>query len=194
MWTNTQWGVKGQWNPNNLVPVTFTLSTDHMFQPAYHSSPIHAKIKVKSTMDASTVKEESLSEEPEHEPSVIDTSMQYQNTEQSVNDDPSETLQQTHNTEKSISDNPDEPRQELTRAQGVQYLPGPNFLAARDIFQKITEKEHIFENCPSGDKSNCWFLMDNGDNTNTNDRKRSYNDDCGVWDSSKGRCHDQLII
>jgi hypothetical protein len=54
-----------------------------LFQPAYHSSPIHAKIKVKSTMDASTVKEESLSEEPEHESSVIDTSMQYQNTEQS---------------------------------------------------------------------------------------------------------------
>ena len=53
-------------------------------------------------MDASTVKEESLSEEPEHEPSVIDTSMQYQNTEQSVNDDPNETLQQTHNTEQSI--------------------------------------------------------------------------------------------
>jgi hypothetical protein len=102
MWTNTQWGVKGPWNPNNLVPVTFTLSTDHMFQPAYHSSPIHAKIKVKSTMDTSTVKEESLSEEPEHEPYVIDTSMQYQNTEQSVNDDPSETLQQTHNTERSM--------------------------------------------------------------------------------------------
>jgi hypothetical protein len=54
-----------------------------MFQPAYHSSPIHAKIKVEPTMGASTVKEESLSEEPEHEPSVIDTIIQYQNTEQS---------------------------------------------------------------------------------------------------------------
>jgi hypothetical protein len=53
-----------------------------MFQPAYHSS-IHAKIKVEPTMGASTVKEESLSGEPEHEPSVIDTIMQYQNTEQS---------------------------------------------------------------------------------------------------------------
>jgi hypothetical protein len=37
-----------------------------MFQPAYHSSPIHAKIKVEPTMDASTVKGESLSEEPEY--------------------------------------------------------------------------------------------------------------------------------
>ena len=102
MWTNTQWGEKGLWNPNHFVPVTATLSTDQMIQPVYHSSPIHAKIKVEPTMDASTVKEESLSEEPEHEPSVIDTSMQYQNTEQSVNDDPNETLQQTHNTEQSI--------------------------------------------------------------------------------------------
>ena len=81
MWTNTQWGVKGLWNPNHFIPVTATLSTDQMFQPAYHSSPIHAKIKVESTMDTSTVKEESLSEEPEHEPSLIDASMQYQNTE-----------------------------------------------------------------------------------------------------------------
>jgi hypothetical protein len=76
-------------------------------------------------MGASTVKEESLSEEPEHEPSVIDTIIQYQNTEQSVNDDPNGTLQQTHNTEESISDDPQEPRQELTRALRVQGLPDP---------------------------------------------------------------------
>ena len=140
MWTSTQWGVKGLWNPNHFVPVTATLYTDQMFQPAYHSSPIHAKIKVEPTMGASTVKEESLSEEPEHEPSVIDTIIQYQNTEQSVNDDSNGTLQQTRNTEESISDDPQEPRQELTRAQRVQGLPGPKVLAARDIFQKITEK------------------------------------------------------
>jgi hypothetical protein len=79
-----------------------------------------------------------------------------------VNDDPNETLQQTHNTEQSISDDPQEPRQELTHAQRVQGLPGPEILAAGDIFQQITEKEHIFQNYPPGDKSNCWFLMDNG--------------------------------
>jgi hypothetical protein len=56
---------------------------------------------------------------PEHEPSVIDTIIQYQNTEQSVNDDPNETLQQTHNTEESISYDP----QELTRAQRGQGFP-----------------------------------------------------------------------
>lgn len=94
------------------------------------------------------------------------------------------------NAEQSISEDHQEPGQELTRPQRVHDLPGPKFLAARDIFQKITEKEHIIENCSPGDKSNCWFLMDNGDNTNTSDRKRSY-DDCGVWDNSKGRCHDQ---
>ena len=130
MWTNAQWGVKGPWNPNHFVPVTSTLSTDHMFQPAYHSSPIHAKIKVKSTMDASTVKEESLSEEPEHEPSVIDTSMQYQNTEQS-----SMMIQVKLCSKLIIQSNP-----YRTRAQRVQYLPGPNILAARTFSRKSRKK------------------------------------------------------
>jgi hypothetical protein len=37
-----------------------------IFWKMSHSFPIHAKIKVEPTMDASTVKEESLSEEPEY--------------------------------------------------------------------------------------------------------------------------------
>ncbi|CAG2208368.1 unnamed protein product [Mytilus edulis] len=51
----------------------------------------------------------------------------------------------------------------------------------------------IFEDAPPGNKSNTWFLVNNVDNMSrkTSNRHSKYYDDCGIWESSKGKVFHQ---
>ena len=59
------------------------------------------------------------------------------------------------------------------------------------LFNRWHDRKKFFDNCPPGNKSNVWFLVDNQSNIQPGHQKRTYYDDCGTWDSSKGRTHIQ---
>ena len=69
------------------------------------------------------------------------------------------------------------------------------FMSARGALQQVTRQEKVFDICPPGNKSNVWFLVDNQSNIQPGHQKRTYYDNCGIWNSSKGRTHilDYLI-
>ncbi|KAK6191178.1 hypothetical protein SNE40_002916 [Patella caerulea] len=66
-------------------------------------------------------------------------------------------------------------------------------MSGKECLNAIQDREHVFLESPPGDKSNMWFLVDNKDNLQRQreGKHMTYYDDCGVWDSGKGRCHSQ---
>jgi hypothetical protein len=133
---------------------------------------------------------------------IEDNSMELNSTEASFPDNTdelaasvvesmSDNYEEPVSVEASRSDQTEESEETFNRPHRVNDLPGRKFLSARDIFQKKPQKDYVFEVCPPGNKYNSWILVENSGNTSISDNKRSYYDDCGVWDSSKGRTHIQ---
>jgi hypothetical protein len=43
--------------------------------------------------------------------------------------------------------------------RNINRLQNSKFLSARELYQHINKKEHVFDICPPGNKSNSWFLI-----------------------------------
>ncbi|CAC5399212.1 unnamed protein product [Mytilus coruscus] len=79
------------------------------------------------------------------------------------------------------------------KPDNINILQHGKFLSALDCWKAVQEKSHVFEDAPPGNKSNTWFLVTNVDNMSrkTNNLHSKYYDDCGIWESSKGKAFHQ---
>ncbi|CAG2210675.1 unnamed protein product [Mytilus edulis] len=79
------------------------------------------------------------------------------------------------------------------KPDNTNTLQHGKFLSALDCWKAVQDKSHIFEDAPPGNKSNTWFLVNNVDNMSrkTSNRHSKYYDDCGIWESSKGKVFHQ---
>ncbi|KAH3806304.1 hypothetical protein DPMN_134623 [Dreissena polymorpha] len=63
-----------------------------------------------------------------------------------------------------------------------------SFLETNKVIALITNTVKGIDKIPPGLKSNVYFVMNNGDNHHKRNKNKrsSFNDDCGVWDSNTG--------
>ncbi|WAR07112.1 hypothetical protein MAR_017070 [Mya arenaria] len=62
------------------------------------------------------------------------------------------------------------------------------FLDTKTTIQLLTHSSVGLPSVPAGRKENCYFVIENGDNSSkrAGGRRSNFIDDCGVWDGSKG--------
>ncbi|KAL8606780.1 hypothetical protein ACOMHN_049609 [Nucella lapillus] len=74
----------------------------------------------------------------------------------------------------------------MEKAEGGQPIEFEKFLDVFEAFEKITTATMVHSAIPRGVKENVWFLIDNSHNVRHPERRNTFFDDCGVWDSKQG--------
>ncbi|CAC5385338.1 FNG [Mytilus coruscus] len=199
MWTHSSLTSNpcGTWTPNHFVPILKDNSNNITFVPQSHSSqrvktsnPLNATLENYSTDKTiylspnNSINQDVEDDNIEQPDEQLHCYTKSSNVPSDADDD--------DNIEEAVvdSDNDDYPVPD-----GVNSLPLGKFMSARECFAHISKKEQVFDDCPSGNKSNSWLLVRNNGNTLTSDKKRNYYDDCGSWNTSNSRTHlqDYLI-
>ena len=82
-----------------------------------------------------------------------------------------------------------ETSQNIPVPENINPLPNGRWHKAENIYTLIKEKKYVHTEVPSGNKSNCYMLVDNKRNVERvkQNKKSKFYDDCGVWMSQKGR-------
>ena len=75
---------------------------------------------------------------------------------------------------------------EMEVAEGGFPSESNKFMDIFEAFEMITTATVVHSDIPRGLKENVWFLIDNSHNTNHPERRNTFYDDCGVWDSRQG--------
>ncbi|XP_076466742.1 uncharacterized protein LOC143297990 [Babylonia areolata] len=75
---------------------------------------------------------------------------------------------------------------QLEKAEGGQPIEYGKFMDVFEAFEKITTAIEVHADIPRGVKENVWFLIDNSHNVRHPERRNTFFDDCGVWDSRQG--------
>ena len=92
--------------------------------------------------------------------------------------------------EDSASDSPrEEPETEqvpMEVAEGGFPIEFGKFMDIFEAYEKITTATVVNSDIPRGLKENVWFLIDNSHNVKHPERRNTFFDDCGVWDSKHG--------
>lgn len=74
----------------------------------------------------------------------------------------------------------------MEKAAGGQPIEFGKFMDVFEAFEKITTATEVHSGIPRGVKENVWFLIDNSHNVRHPERRNTFFDDCGVWDSKQG--------
>ena len=74
----------------------------------------------------------------------------------------------------------------LCVAEGGFPLEYNKFMDVYEAYDKITQAEKWLPDIPRGLKEDTWFLVDNSHNISHPEKRNSFFDDCGVWDSRAG--------
>lgn len=71
-------------------------------------------------------------------------------------------------------------------AEGGFPIEFGKFMDVFEAYEKITTATVVNSDIPRGLKENVWFLIDNSHNVTHPERRNTFFDDCGVWDSKHG--------
>ncbi|KAK7108168.1 uncharacterized protein [Littorina saxatilis] len=71
-------------------------------------------------------------------------------------------------------------------AEGGEQIDFGKFMDVFEAYEKITTATIVNSEIPRGVKENVWFLIDNSHNVQHPERRNTFFDDCGVWDSKHG--------
>ncbi|ESO87422.1 hypothetical protein LOTGIDRAFT_166572 [Lottia gigantea] len=179
MWTNTAINDKGYWKPVSLIPNIYSVCDD--FNPQFHStfencqdSPLPSPFPSCSTHSPMS---SSHASSLELHLSVPDSPVDDRRRNDLFDQDNIHT----------------QPIMKLDVVPDFESLPNGKFMSAKEVFLRIKECRRIFEECPAGNKSHEWLLVNNKLNVvrYSKDLKREYYDDCGIWNSKNSRTHIQ---
>lgn len=73
----------------------------------------------------------------------------------------------------------------LETAVGGFPIMRPRFMDSYEAYEKVTTAKKVKSDIPRGVKENVYFLLDNRHNVLHPERRTSFYDDCGVWNTQK---------